>query len=117
MSQSIAEIEKCGACGVDVREGTQFCYNCGQQVVSVDAGSDRLAEIEAAYETSAPAASDGNRVRAAADKRKKSRLAKQQSEEKAWSPPRDDSNSIYLIFGVVIFVVSALIVAFTMWSR
>jgi len=35
MPEAILEKELCSSCGSDVREGSQFCYNCGE---AIDAG-------------------------------------------------------------------------------
>lgn len=32
MPKAILEKELCSTCGVDVREGSQFCYNCGEAI-------------------------------------------------------------------------------------
>lgn len=32
MAKAILEKEHCASCGVDVREGSQFCYNCGEAI-------------------------------------------------------------------------------------
>ena len=32
MPKAILEKEMCSTCGVDVREGSQFCYNCGEAI-------------------------------------------------------------------------------------
>ena len=34
MAETIVENQICNACGVDVREGSLFCYNCGGAVAS-----------------------------------------------------------------------------------
>ncbi|MGD9587863.1 MAG: zinc ribbon domain-containing protein [Pyrinomonadaceae bacterium] len=34
MPEAILEKELCSSCGSDVREGSQFCYNCGEAVGS-----------------------------------------------------------------------------------
>jgi hypothetical protein len=32
MVETAVEIQRCGACGADVRDGSLFCYNCGASV-------------------------------------------------------------------------------------
>ncbi len=34
MAETLVKNEVCSACGVDVRDGTLFCYNCGSSVTA-----------------------------------------------------------------------------------
>src|SRR5215203_606625 len=41
MAETLVKNRVCGACGVEVRSGTFFCYNCGSSVTGDAASSDR----------------------------------------------------------------------------
>jgi hypothetical protein len=41
MAETLVKTEICEACGVDVRPGSMFCYNCGGAVVAVESGNSR----------------------------------------------------------------------------
>lgn len=45
MAETVVENRVCANCGVDVREGADFCYNCGK-AVSPEAISQVSGEIE-----------------------------------------------------------------------
>ena len=117
MTETISEKDLCISCGADVREGTHYCYNCGKPVRAPIEDNVRDADIDAAYETSVPTASDPNRVRAAADKRKQSRLAKLQASEYEWKAPGETLNRIYILFCLLVFVLSAAVVGLALWFR
>ena len=44
MAPTVAEKAICEECGVDVRENTYFCYNCGNSVVGLSSADEKPAE-------------------------------------------------------------------------
>ena len=117
MPEAIIEKEVCAKCGVDVREDTQFCYNCGGPVaadpgtdspVAPESGTDATTtngeETPASDETQAalddlaeklraPDADDapeGDKLAIAAAARKKARVTKRQTKKVRWEPREDD---------------------------
>lgn len=48
MTATIIEEQNCKACGVDIREGALFCYNCGGAVSADEASSDKDGDNSAA---------------------------------------------------------------------
>lgn len=47
MAETIVENQICKACGVEVREGALFCYNCGGAVASetIDEEKDKVSDV------------------------------------------------------------------------
>ena len=123
--EAVTEKPVCGNCGADVREGTQFCFNCGRSVRSAqaieepgDASSDTetvemapIAELDPAFETSAPSPSNGNRAKTAASERKKARAARVKTIETEWAEPSDAANTVFVVASLAIFVIAAIVVA------
>ncbi len=44
MAETLVKNKVCSACGVDVRQGSLFCYNCGSSVTADSAASEKIAE-------------------------------------------------------------------------
>jgi hypothetical protein len=136
MAATIIEEQNCRACGVDIREGALFCYNCGGAVTYDDsvsgndkAMSDAWFREEIADESSAekstnvetaektqnavrkkPGKYEAARLRSAATLRRKSKsFQKRKVEEVVWEEYEDSSNSSFVIVAVVLAVLSTLI--------
>lgn len=121
----------CGDCGVDIREGTVFCYNCGSRVAGDDAaaetnlnGGDKGvdAETQAALDDLAErlkiedAPDDGQLARAAAQRRK-ARVTSRKPKEFTWEPADDSSDRIVFLPALLIAVIAAAVVAVTvLWK-
>lgn len=121
MAEAVLEKAICKSCGVDVREGTQFCYNCGNPVVY---GIGQTVDDEAADELNADIDSGSNhdkagepvkdnkaaRLAVAASERKRSRAGQRKPKRVVWEEPGPASNRIFILVCVLIFVIAALIV-------
>jgi len=134
--ETVVEKPVCATCGVDVREGTSFCYACGKPVngpaiaapvepvaAPVEAAKpseiNAKAELEAAFEkaerqAAAEAGTDeekSSRVRAARE-RQASRVAKRKVVQTEWAEPADASGIGLMAVSGVIFVITAIIVVY-----
>lgn len=67
MSKALVEMAYCGVCGVDVRDESQFCYNCGFRFADLS-GPARTSEDGAVSVQPEPAGS--NRIKRNAPVRK-----------------------------------------------
>lgn len=92
----MADIAVCEGCGVDVRDESSFCYNCGKQiVVSPDAVTppvligDLVEETRPSAEAEGPAGLPGPKpaLRSAATLRKQRRAFNRQPVEVRWERP------------------------------
>ena len=97
----------CEECGVDVRENTAFCYNCGSRVAELPveqapdtngAGPKVDLETQAALKDLAEKfkideEADNKLARAAAE-RKKARISQRRSNEYTWEPTEGASAEI-----------------------
>jgi uncharacterized Zn finger protein (UPF0148 family) len=128
----------CEKCGVDVRENTLFCYNCGSRVAGIEPIEERLAEVDkkvqakdadAADETTAaleelserikiepPSENEIKRAKAAAE-RKKARVNPRNTREVIWEPPDDSPNRILLLTSILIAVIAGAIVFVTLYWK
>ncbi|MBK9216222.1 MAG: hypothetical protein IPM59_11610 [Chloracidobacterium sp.] len=113
MTEAVLEKEKCDGCGVDVREGTLFCYNCGARV----AGQ----EPEAALEDAITAANNGHlpgdtdKLATAANERKRARVAHRKMAEYFWVPTTGENALLTLILAVLIAVFALVVVLLMVW--
>lgn len=115
----------CETCGVDARENTLFCYNCGSKL-----------EIAAPFEANGTAAvddktkaalddladklshsdSEEDKLAKAAIKRKKARVTHRKRLEYRWEP-RDDSSTLSLIFAAsVAFAALFVVILLVVWK-
>ena len=99
MAETITEKATCNKCGVDVREGTSFCYNCGNEVEELhdEKGSqnneaDDVTAISAVSDEpvdSVKVNDDADKLARAADQRRKSRVGLHKPKEYVWEPVDD----------------------------
>jgi uncharacterized Zn finger protein (UPF0148 family) len=115
-------IEKavCESCGVDVRENTLFCYNCGSKLETVTlfetngsvAVNDRSkAALDELADKLSHGSESADELAAAASERKRTRVTQQKRLEYRWEP-RDDSPLLPLVFGAIVFVATLFVVIF-----
>lgn len=123
MADDVKLLEKCAECGVDVREGTVFCYNCGKSVVAEAEvpQSETEPEIqpeETADDTAKLEEADSSARRAsAAIERKRSRVGSKKKTKVVWEAPGPAADRIYLLLCVLLFVIAFAIVALTTFIR
>jgi flagellar biosynthesis/type III secretory pathway M-ring protein FliF/YscJ len=128
MPEAIIDKEVCAKCGVDVREDTQFCYNCGGPVAAVpatDATTTNGEETPASDETQAALddlaeklraddAPEGDKLAIAAAARKKARVSKRQVKKVRWEPREDDLSAGWVLMAaVIVTVIVAIVVVLT----
>jgi hypothetical protein len=128
MPETIIDKEVCAKCGADVREDTQFCYNCGGPVATdpvTDATPTNGEETPASDETKAALDDLAEKLRAddapgpdklaiAAAARKKARVSKRPVKKVRWEPLEDDlSAGLVLLAAVLVTVVVAIVVVLT----
>ncbi len=117
-------LEKCAECGVDVREGTAFCYNCGKSVVE-EIKDDPVAEQDAVPEADETVdenakldeADSSARRASAALERKRSRVGTKKKTKVVWETPGPSADRIYFLLSVLLFVIALAVVAFTTFLK
>lgn len=137
MAATIIEEQNCKACGVDIREGALFCYNCGGSVTYDEVSSDNDAANDAAMsdawfreeiaeegsgEKSAEATEtkdaarkrsrlpESGRLRSAAALRRKSKtFQKKRVEEVVWEEYENSSNGLFVVVAIVLALLTAAI--------
>ena len=121
MAEAVLEKAICKSCGVEVREGTQFCYNCGNpvvygigQTVTDEAVDEQNADIDSgsSQDKVAELVKDNKveRLAVAASERKRSRAGLRKPKRVVWEEPGPASNRIFILVCVLIFVIAASIV-------
>lgn len=113
MTKTAVQQDTCNSCGVEVREESQFCYNCGKSVVkavdvdtSVNEPSSVAAEPEAAR---AP-------LRSAASLRKQRRAHNRQPVKVAWEP-REGASPAFVVATVALTVGAFILLVLALYLR
>ena len=131
MSEATLEKVVCEKCGVDIRENTQFCYNCGSSVnadpdadlssLADSIGSQTDAETQAALADLAEKFkidddADDKMAKAAAE-RKRARVSPRKSKEFVWEPKDEASGRLVFLIALLITVIAAAIVFVAVFWR
>jgi uncharacterized Zn finger protein (UPF0148 family) len=135
MSATLIKEENCRACGVDIREGALFCYNCGGSVTYEDAAAgeneaisdawfrEEIAEEVPEEKTSTvetaetkndaikkPGMHGTAKLRSAAALRRKTKnFQKKKVEEVVWEEYENASNGWFVLVAIGLTVISAAI--------
>lgn len=131
MANAALTMEKCAECEAEVREGTQFCYNCGTSVLIQQPDSEEAeteseapetepeaAETEAAdYTKELENADKAARRASAALERKRSRVSSKRQTKVVWEAPGPSADRVYLLVCVLLFVIAVAIVALTTFLK
>lgn len=116
MTEAVLEKTVCEKCGVDVREGTTFCYNCGSQV-AVEPVADTVAAVSekvVAVETETPKPTKAEKIARSAEERRKARVRGRKTIEYSWQPT-DDPRWL-LVFTLIISVIVIFVVVLALWK-
>jgi len=113
----------CGNCGLEVRPDTQFCYNCGKSVAvaTAEPGSEAkksLEDLEKALAAEFPAVSESrSKLESAAAERRRARKGLRKPVVVVWEPIPAGGNRLYYLLALLIFVIVAGLVFFTVFVR
>ena len=105
MAEAVAEQTICEKCGVEVREGSAFCYNCGSHVAAVAENGAGPAPVRA---ISADRGSSGSRELRPARQRR--RRPERKPVEVYWERPETTPWSFTLAVVCTAVVVAVLLV-------
>ena len=123
MSDVLVQEKVCGACGVEVRADTQFCYNCGESleedapiaapeggiepaVIPSITSKDGAADVsERNGDNTSSADAPDSPMQSAASLRRRSRTATRKPVEVVWEPA--GGTNITLIAATVLLVLFA----------
>lgn len=114
MSKTAVETAVCDICGVEVREGSQFCYNCGGSVAKAVEAEPIPVPDEPIVPDDTPANGhprgvnyDPAKRRAERAERRKVRAAGRPPVEIVWEPRT--GGSWWFVFTAVVFLVITLV--------
>ncbi len=118
MAEAVLEKAICASCGVDVREGTQFCYNCGKPVPngldSTAAPTDPSGNADPGPNVIVDDKNETNdkaeKLAAAATERKRSRVGQRKPKKVIWEEPSAASNRIFVLVCLLITVIAGALV-------
>lgn len=125
MPEAVAEKQICEKCGVDVRENTAFCYNCGMSVVAITGDIPSTNGGDSEIDENTRAALDDlaekfkideeedDRLAKAAAERRKARVSNRKIVRYEWQPSEEGPNFLFLLLTGVIFVAATLAVVLT----
>ena len=131
MSRTVFDKAVCDNCGVDVRENTLFCYNCGSPVIepappaieesSQNAGAEpglhaKSGDLAKQIRIEPPTEAETKRAKAAAE-RKKARTNSRSRRQIVWEPAEDTPDRLLLLVSLLISIVAGVIVVMTiLWK-
>lgn len=125
MKRETIEKAVCETCGVDARENTLFCYNCGSKLeiaAPFEANGTATADdkIKAALDDLADklshTESEEDKLAQAAIERKRARVTHRKRLEYKWEP-RDDSSASSLIFAALVaFAALFVVILLVVWK-
>ncbi|MBK6751790.1 MAG: zinc ribbon domain-containing protein [Pyrinomonadaceae bacterium] len=118
MAEAVLEKAICAACGVDVREGTQFCYNCGKPVPNGLESTVVPAELSGNADPGSNIENDdkietndkAEKLAAAATERKRSRVGQRKPKKVIWEEPGAASNRMFILVCLLITVIAGALV-------
>ncbi len=134
MPKAKVKLDTCDSCGVDVRENTLFCYNCGSSVAEAPA-AETVFDVETngavvAKDTETQAAladlaerfkidevEDEGKLAKAAAERRKARIKLRKPAVFVWEPAEDSSNRVIVLLAVLVTVIAAAAVFLTVFQR
>lgn len=127
MGGTTLEKTTCESCGADVRENTNFCYNCGKSFAAAEIhetnGSIPIpmpdggkAALEDLAKRMASEEAENDRLAKAALERKKARVVPKKEKEVAWQQVEPSSARLFAI-SVIIFLLVATIVFFAVYLK
>lgn len=119
-----AEKTICATCGVDVRENTVYCYNCGSKLdpvtspemngaVAVD--EDSRAALDDLAEKLSHGSESERQLANAATERRKARVTHRKRNEFAWEPLEDSSISALIFSALVAFMALIVVILLVVW--
>lgn len=115
MPKTAVETPICDICGAEVREGSEFCYNCGGslgKVVSDEPGPEAIAPAAAESKNNGAAAARAKERRGA----RRRRAANREPIEVVWEP-NEGVSGLYIAAGLVFLVVAATLLFVAMWMK
>ncbi len=129
MAETTVENATCENCGVDVRENTQFCYNCGKSFAETAAvlnGGEPVAisdDAKTALDDLAAklkmedAAASGDALALAAEERKRARVTAKKPTETIWEETESGPGVFFFAVSLVIFLIVAAVVFITIYWK
>lgn len=128
MAETTLEKATCENCGADVRENTQFCYNCGKNfdaAATVTNGTEpavmsdetRTALDDLAAKFKIDETGSGEKLALAAAERKKARVAPKKPKEVVWEVDNTRSSLFIFCVSLLIFVIVATVVFVTVYWK
>lgn len=121
MREAAVEKAVCGKCGVDIRDDTLFCYNCGNRVApapvsepaKANGNANRAAASKALDDVSAKLNSSGAALSARPRPSRSRRARVTGTTRVVWEPTPAASGTGVLVGSLVVAFVTFVIVFFT----
>lgn len=121
MAEIVAESLICNACGADIRDGSLFCYSCGETTNVTSDGKLEVtaAELEFPPENGSelrPAMAKPEKFRSAASLRKRAKVFNRQPVEYVWEK-RTGPSSLFVIAAVVLTIFTGILLLLALYLR
>lgn len=127
MAEIVVENAVCVKCGVDVRENTTFCYNCGTPVAESEFDVETEFNGDGVVDDKTKSALDDlagrlkldededKKLAKAAAERKKARVNQRKPKEFTWESSEDSSNGMLVVVALVIALLAGIMVFLTVF--
>lgn len=135
MPETATEKALCEQCGVETRENTQFCYNCGTHINGdvdetpadtvpetngdpPDVSSEtRSALDDLTAKLDAQLTEEPDKLAQAAQQRRRARVIRHQPKEYVWEPVEESSGGLILLVSLLIALLAVVIVYLTVYWK
>lgn len=119
MPKSAVEIQVCDICGAEVREGSQFCYNCGGSLGRPSAATENIVPSGGSPESGAAASpKNGGPAKNGTGRHKagRKRAANRGPVEVVWEPRKGISTG-YIAAAVIMLLFASVLLVAAFWLR
>ena len=122
----------CGSCGIELREGSMFCYGCGEPIstsekpnidvqTSIDsnngqvAGSSDTARLDAPLIANEPLAPEKLEMRSAASMRRGAKAYNRKPVEVVWV--RRETPGLFVVVSIVLVILVAILLSLALYLK
>ncbi len=109
MAETAVEKGVCSTCGADIRDESQFCYNCGSSIVNEQTAIAEVEHEAIPAETRPP-------LKSAASLRKHRRAFNRQPVEVRWEP-RDGPRPAFVVATLILTVGALVLLLLALYLR
>ncbi|MBC7900948.1 MAG: hypothetical protein H7070_12955 [Saprospiraceae bacterium] len=126
MAEIVIETMVCDACGADIRDGSVFCYNCGETVVQTpveeppksgkNGDKAQMSDPAGSEFEKRPVNAEPEKLRSAASLRKRSKAYNRKPAEFVWEK-RSGPSPAFTIVTIILLIFTGILLFFAFYLR